>query len=457
MYKSAKIKLFILTLLILIPSITAPVIVVAGSEQTLKPPTINVPLPGLKQWEATTFKAGDTINLPYIAHYLVAVYGYALILGSIIATIMLMGGGILYLTAGGIGGNVAKAKTLITGAVMGLVILLSSYMMLAIINPKMVQPGSVEIETVEDIEFEEETAAMVAVPGPGSVSVPGVSGGSSGKVVGSPDLKEFGSPLAGNSWCTVKTPSTDAEKSDLPGIRFDYYGSMDCMKPQKKRPASQIEVIVLHQGKSNVGKPGYASGEEKKYKTTIEDWPVYKQIKEWRRKKIGGNFGASSHYTIAMNGHIYQTIPDLHSASHAPGHNKQSIGIDLIYAKNGDKAYYTDAQYSSLAKLINNIKSKYPQFSGVIDDSHILGHGDCAYNRGDPSYFDFEKLGSLMGITLDNKLHPRVAKAPKSGGWSKSHYSPKCEFIYQCTQWCPPPKDYACCGKGKTISGPYND
>jgi hypothetical protein len=130
---------------------------------TANAPKINLPIPDMPSLSSIEFKPGEIVNVPWIAQYLLGIYNYALIIASILAVFMLMLGGVLYLTAGGLPQNVKRAQSFMTGAVIGLVILMSSYMILYLINPKIVQPGSLSFETIEGGEINEsEFAALPA-------------------------------------------------------------------------------------------------------------------------------------------------------------------------------------------------------------------------------------------------------------------------------------------------------
>jgi len=114
----------------------------------LIPPQINVPLPGLPAWTKQTIKGGESVSIPYMADYLIAIYKYSLVILSIVAVVALMIGGILYMTSGALPGNVAKAKDIMKGSVSGLLLLVSSYLMLNLINPDLVNLESFKLETI---------------------------------------------------------------------------------------------------------------------------------------------------------------------------------------------------------------------------------------------------------------------------------------------------------------------
>lgn len=108
-----------------------------------------ISIPGSK------FKRGTEISIDYsttfIAEYLKAIYDYLLSVIGIVAAIALMIGGALWLTAGGSNERVSQAKSWITGSLTGLVLALTSYLILRTINPHLVQFTPTEVVKIEQI------------------------------------------------------------------------------------------------------------------------------------------------------------------------------------------------------------------------------------------------------------------------------------------------------------------
>ena len=76
------------------------------------------------------------------------------------------------------------------------------------------------------------------------------------------------------------------------------------------------------------------------------------------------------HYLIGRDGTIVKSIPENQVANHAYGHNKTSIGIELINRGNG-RDPYPEAQITSLIRLLKEIRKRH---NINIDD--IKGHSD---------------------------------------------------------------------------------
>jgi|GEM_PF-2010393 len=84
--------------------------------------------------------AGDTqyMETDLLPKYIKAIYNYGLAIAGILAAIILMGGGILWLISSGDSSKITQAKELIIGSISGLVILFSAYLILNTVNPALV-------------------------------------------------------------------------------------------------------------------------------------------------------------------------------------------------------------------------------------------------------------------------------------------------------------------------------
>ncbi len=108
---------------------------------------LNVPLPGLT--DAVRCKTDEggirtyhlVISEPgnELSTYLRAFYVYFVWIVGILATVMIMFAGIRWITAAGNTSQIQNAKTTMNGAVIGLVLTLTSYVILQAINPELVR------------------------------------------------------------------------------------------------------------------------------------------------------------------------------------------------------------------------------------------------------------------------------------------------------------------------------
>jgi AmpD protein len=107
----------------------------------------------------------------------------------------------------------------------------------------------------------------------------------------------------------------------------------------------------------------------------------------------------SSHLLIRRDGGIVQYVPFHERAWHAGRScwagreecNDFAIGIEL---EGTDDTPYTDAQYSTLARVVGALATAYP----ALTQQRLAGHCDIAPGRKtDPGpAFDWERLASLL-------------------------------------------------------------
>ena len=97
------------------------------------------------------FQAGvaRTVGGDTIAQYIKAIYQYGIGVVGILSTVVLMFGGLLWLTAGGNTGQVTEAKEWIKAALTGLIIALFSYIILLTINPDLINFQPLNITPIE--------------------------------------------------------------------------------------------------------------------------------------------------------------------------------------------------------------------------------------------------------------------------------------------------------------------
>lgn len=162
-------------------------------------PKLAIPIPTIKFTDLGGPSAeGGIYHLPWIAEYIAGLYRYSLNLGGVIATVMIVIGGFQYLTAGGDAGRVKAGKQRITDAVIGLLLLVGSYVILNTVNPDLVTLSSVRVLAVKKTFLE--TAKVMqttkAVTGAGNPS--GADGAGGGSTGGGPPASSGGAPVAGS-------------------------------------------------------------------------------------------------------------------------------------------------------------------------------------------------------------------------------------------------------------------
>lgn len=106
--------------------------------------TPEVPLPGV-------FEGTQDADETLLSRYLRAIYVYFIWIVGVVATVMVIYGGLRWVAAAGNPGQIKEARDIIDNAVIGVIIGLTSVVLLNIINPKLTQlvlPGLTRIEKV---------------------------------------------------------------------------------------------------------------------------------------------------------------------------------------------------------------------------------------------------------------------------------------------------------------------
>jgi len=85
-----------------------------------------------------------------LGEYILEIYKYAVGAVGIIATVVMMFGGILWIVAGGNAERISNAKSWIGAALTGLILVMTSYLILYTVNPKLVQFEPINIAKVKD-------------------------------------------------------------------------------------------------------------------------------------------------------------------------------------------------------------------------------------------------------------------------------------------------------------------
>ena len=100
----------------------------------------------------TTTEKGQThLNIPWIADFIKAFFVFFIGAIAIIAAVMIMWGGFLWLTAGGNPNQIGVARTRILNALLGLVLALSSYLILNTVNPTLVKLKGIKLGGIDPI------------------------------------------------------------------------------------------------------------------------------------------------------------------------------------------------------------------------------------------------------------------------------------------------------------------
>ena len=127
-------------------------------------PIMSIPINTVELTDAYCTNQEDhsgTCEIPWIAQYIQGVYKYGLGVGGILAAIVLMAGGLLWLVSAGDASKISQAKDLILGSVTGLIILMGTYLILDQINPGLNNLKSISLKMLETTNFSD---AEVSTP-----------------------------------------------------------------------------------------------------------------------------------------------------------------------------------------------------------------------------------------------------------------------------------------------------
>lgn len=141
------------SVLMIIFTITSFQVAQAADVLEFKP---QVPIPGMSESEPVGAVMGDKVVSTLLPRYIEIFYNYGLSVAGILAAVMLMAGGTLWLVSGGDSGKVGQAKDIIAGSLIGLVLLFSAYIILNTINPELLKMKPISIDGVGEVDMTEE-------------------------------------------------------------------------------------------------------------------------------------------------------------------------------------------------------------------------------------------------------------------------------------------------------------
>jgi len=129
--------------LVFIFALTLPVLAAdENNNENLKHYKFQIPIGKLKEMNIN----GNSIGI-----YISEIYKYLIGIVGILATVVIMIGGVIWMTAGGNASRIGEAKAWIGGALMGLVLALSSYTILNTIDPDLVSLKNINVTPIDEI------------------------------------------------------------------------------------------------------------------------------------------------------------------------------------------------------------------------------------------------------------------------------------------------------------------
>lgn len=111
---------------------------------------LQIPIPGLPETLAVC-NGGQCSGL---AQYIIAISAWLVAAVILLAVVAMMVGGFFWLTAAGARGRIQFAQNIIQGALIGLLLALSSSLLLSTISPKLVHFLPVDISTIAEIDYD---------------------------------------------------------------------------------------------------------------------------------------------------------------------------------------------------------------------------------------------------------------------------------------------------------------
>lgn len=157
--------LFSLSVLLLLP---ISVFAIDTSLPTIKNPfdSLQVKIPGMQRFTEPTFsKDGTTTNISvnWIGEYIMGIYKYGISIIGILAVLAMAIGGVIWILSFGNPSTVAVGKEWITGAILGVVLALGSYILLNTINADLVRMRPIQVAYIKNYDDPGDEASVNTV------------------------------------------------------------------------------------------------------------------------------------------------------------------------------------------------------------------------------------------------------------------------------------------------------
>jgi len=121
---------------------------------------LQIPIPGSQIFTGQPI----TINSDLLGNYIAALYTFFVGALGIISVVVMMIGGFLWLTSGGAGERISKAKSTILNAIIGLILAITSYLLLYTLNPNLVNFQSLVLESIKPLTYEQGLVVFENIP-----------------------------------------------------------------------------------------------------------------------------------------------------------------------------------------------------------------------------------------------------------------------------------------------------
>ncbi|MBN2884662.1 hypothetical protein JXE04_01930 [Patescibacteria group bacterium] len=117
----------------------------------IEDPIVFQPQVGIPGFNTTTTL--DERSTTYIGQLIQAFYNYGLSIGGILAAVVLMSGGLIWLTSAGSSDKISQAKNLMIGSITGLSLLFGAWIILNTINPNLINLKVADIKYIEKVTY----------------------------------------------------------------------------------------------------------------------------------------------------------------------------------------------------------------------------------------------------------------------------------------------------------------
>lgn len=114
------------------------------------PPVLSVSIPGFGKFSDVECSDPNTpCKIPWIGEYLSSIYKYSVSAIGILAVIMTMIGGVIWLTAGGSKEKAGTALGFIKSGILGIILITATYVILFVVNPNLTILSPVNIQYIK--------------------------------------------------------------------------------------------------------------------------------------------------------------------------------------------------------------------------------------------------------------------------------------------------------------------
>ncbi len=163
-----------------IPVLAAPTGTTTCKEGDTNCVNLQVPIGSIKSVDVCT-KNGENLECNGIAVFLGGIYQWIIQAAAIVAVVILMAGGMRWMTARGDKSGTTAATKMISNALIGLVLLLGSYSLLYLINPRLTVFSSLSLgKPIVAIPLDVKTIASMDLTDPNVPTTGGEGGGQDG-------------------------------------------------------------------------------------------------------------------------------------------------------------------------------------------------------------------------------------------------------------------------------------